>query len=102
MKTTSFALIIFAFLTGSAAACQPVVEPITVQEQDAGKTITLNAGDILRIELDGNIAADFNWIPTAQDPVLLNQLGEVDVVAAGDLMSAEFICPPSSSLNERA
>jgi inhibitor of cysteine peptidase len=88
MKTIFYALMILALLAGSLAACQSTNKPIKVSEQDAGKTITLKTGDTLIIELDGNITTGFNWIPTPQDPVLLNQVGEPEVTPESDQVGA--------------
>jgi len=88
VKTAFFAMMILALLAGSLAACQSTAEPITISEQDAGKTITLKTGDTLLIELDGNITTGFNWIPAPQDPILLNQVGETEVTPESDQLGA--------------
>jgi inhibitor of cysteine peptidase len=88
MKTALFTFMILALLTGSLAACQSNAEPIKISEQHAGETITLNTGDALLIELDGNITTGFNWIPAPQDPVLLNQVGETKVTSESDQLGA--------------
>ena len=88
MKTTFFISMILALLAGSLAACQPSAEPIRISEQDAGRTITLKSGDILLVELGGDITTGFNWIPAPQDPVLLNQIGEPEVTPESNLVGA--------------
>jgi inhibitor of cysteine peptidase len=104
MKTTFFALMILG-LAGSLAACQSTAEsdrisqpeaaknttlpePVKISQPDAGKTISLKTGDTLLIELDGNITTGFNWIPAAQDPVLLSQVGGNQVTPESNLPGA--------------
>ena len=89
MKTTFFAvLMLTALLVGSLTACQTTAEPLTIREQDAEKTITLETGDTLFVELGGNITTGFNWFPAPQDPILLNQVGEAEVIPESDLVGA--------------
>ena len=88
MKTAFFTLMIFALLAGNLTACQSLVEPVKISEQDAGETITLKTGDTLLIELDGNITTGFNWIPAPQDPVLLNPVGETKVTTESNQLGA--------------
>ncbi len=109
MKTVLYAVIISTLLVGSLAACQPAaapskidtqgtnktvaiqpaaVDPIKIGAQDAGKTITMKTGDTLIVTLDGNITTGYNWIPAAQNPVLLNQLGDATVTPDSDLIGA--------------
>lgn len=89
MKTILYIAMMFALLVGSLAACQPAAaDPIKIGAQDAGKTITLKTGDTLVITLDGNVTTGFNWIPAAQNPVLLNQLGDVAVTPESSLVGA--------------
>lgn len=84
MKTAFFSMTILVLLAGSLVACQSTAEPIKIGEQDAGKTITLKTGDTLLIELDGNTSTGFNWIPAAQNPILLNRVGETEVTPESD------------------
>ncbi len=89
MKTILYAVIISTLLIGSLAACQPAAaDPIKIGAQDAGKTIALKMGDTLIVTLDGNVTTGFNWIPAAQNPVLLNQVGDVTVTPDSDLVGA--------------
>ena len=104
MKTTFFAVMILG-LAGSLAACQStagpdktsqseagkntiLTEPVKIGQPDAGKTITLKTGDVLLIELDGNITTGFNWIPALQDPLLLSQVGDAEVTPESNLTGA--------------
>ncbi len=52
----------------------------TLTEADAGKTIQLKNGDTLVVTLDGNITTGYNWEMLPQDPAILKQLGEPEVV----------------------
>jgi inhibitor of cysteine peptidase len=89
MKTTFFAvLMLTTLLAGGLTACQITAGPLTLREQDAGKTITLNTGDTLFVELDGNVTTGFNWIAAPQKPILLNQVGEAEVTPESDLVGA--------------
>ncbi len=109
MKTILYIAMIFALLAGSLAACQPAaapikidaqgasktiaiqpatVDPIKISAQDAGKTITMKTGDTLIVTLDGNITTGFNWIPAAQNPALLNQLGDTTVTSESNAIGA--------------
>lgn len=89
MKHNLFTRMIFILLFGGLAACQPAAgEPLKMTEKDAGKTITLKTGDILLIELRGNITTGFNWIPAMQDPILLNQIDQAEETSDGELLGA--------------
>jgi predicted secreted protein len=73
---------------GSLAVCQSTAEPVTITEQDAGKTITLETGDTLLIELEANITTGFNWILAPQGPILLEQVGEAEATPESDRLGA--------------
>lgn len=89
MKISVFILILLVVMAGALAACRPAgAGSITIGEQDAGKTVELKTGDTLVVALDGNITTGFNWIPAPQDPVLLEQAGEVEVTPDSDLIGA--------------
>lgn len=88
MKTIFSALMILVLLAGALAACQPTGSSIKIGEQDAGKTVTLKTGDTLSIELEGNITTGFNWVPAPQEPVLLDQSGEPEIVPESDQLGA--------------
>ncbi len=88
MKKIFFAVMIFVLLVGSLAACQSASGLVKIGEQDAGKTITLKTGDTLIVGLDGNITTGFNWIPAAQNPVLLSQVGDAEVTPESNRIGA--------------
>ena len=88
MKTPFFVFVLTAMLLVTLSACQSSNQSVTITEADAGKTITLNKGDTLIVQLDGNITTGFNWIPAAQDPVLFEQVGEPEVTPQSDLVGA--------------
>jgi inhibitor of cysteine peptidase len=87
MKKTLYSLIILVLLAGSLAACQ-AAKPLTIGAQDAGKTITIKNGDTLVVELEGNITTGYTWVPAAQDPQLLTQVGEAEVTPESDAIGA--------------
>lgn len=71
------------------AACQPtIVNATEIGAQDAGKTISINKGDVLVVLLEGNITTGFTWVPAPQDPALLEQVGDVEVAPAHDALGA--------------
>ncbi len=89
MKTTIFNLMFLVLLAGILSACQPAAStPVTIVDQDAGKTITLKSGDTLVVTLNGNITTGFNWVPALQNPDLLKQMGETEVTPASTDLSS--------------
>lgn len=89
MKISLSILSVLFLMSLVLAACQPAGSAsVTIGEQDAGKTIELIMGDTLVVALDGNITTGFSWIPAPQDPVLLEQVGEVQVTPTGDQLGA--------------
>jgi len=89
MKINFSILFVLLLITGLLSACQTSsTNTISISEQDAGKTIDLKTGDLLEISLNGNITTGFNWVPADQDPVLLEQVGEVEVTPASDQLGA--------------
>jgi len=80
MKTTLSTLFALFLLASLLMACQSApADPIQIGAQDAGKTITLNTGDTLRVALEGNPTTGYNWLPATQNPVLLEQVGDAQV-----------------------
>lgn len=76
-------------IAGMMTACKSSsVKSITISEQDAGKTIELKTGDTLIVSLEGNMTTGFSWIPAAQKPALLEQVGDVTVTPASDAVGA--------------
>jgi predicted secreted protein len=89
MKTILSALVALILLTGILSACaSDSANTITITEQDAGKTIELNAGDTLLISLEGNMTTGYSWIPAPQTPVLLEQVGDIAVTPDSDAVGA--------------
>jgi len=92
MKISFSTLIYSILLLGLLAACAVVSsDTISIDEQDAGKTIELKTGDTLEISLNGNLTTGFNWIPAVLDPALLEQVGEIEVTPASDQPGAPGI-----------
>jgi len=89
MKNIFSTFLILVLMLGILAACRSAApEPVTITEENAGETIELKKGDTLIIALDGNITTGFNWIPAPQDPVLLEQVGDVEVTPISDAIGA--------------
>ncbi|MBN1372316.1 MAG: protease inhibitor I42 family protein [Anaerolineaceae bacterium] len=53
-------LILLTFALG-LCACSAGEAGTTVTEKDAGETITLAVGDVLTVNLEGNITTGYNW-----------------------------------------
>ena len=89
MKITFSTLVVLVVLTVTLGACQSAAgETIIINEQHTGQTIELNTGDFLEVMLNGNITTGFNWVPVPQNPELLEQVGDVQVTPASDLIGA--------------
>ena len=89
MKNTISTLTILVLIMGILTACQTgSTNTVTINEDDAGKTIELKTGDTLLVSLEGNMTTGFSWIPAPRDPVLLEQVGEVTVTPESDAVGA--------------
>ncbi len=88
MKKLIFSLAIIAILLSALSACQPAPATITVGAEDAGRTVKLYKGDTLVIALEGNPTTGYTWIPAAQDPALLSQVGDVEVTPQSEAPGA--------------
>lgn len=88
MKRILLTFVILALLAASLVACQATAQPTTIGAQDAGRTIALRTGETLRIELEGNPTTGYNWIPTPQEPRLLDQIGESNVTPESNRIGA--------------
>lgn len=89
MKPIFNTLLILVLITGMLTACtSDKAYTVNVTEQDAGKTIELKTGDTLTISLEGNMTTGFSWIPAPQNPVLLEQVGDVAVTPVSDAVGA--------------
>jgi inhibitor of cysteine peptidase len=71
-----------------AAGYQSGGTPMTISEEDSGKTIELNKGDTLVVTLEGNITTGYNWEMLAQDPAILQQVGEPEATPESDKLGA--------------
>jgi len=92
MKRIFLTLFMLILLSGVLNACQSgSANTITITEQDEGKTIELNTGDTLEVMLNGNITTGYNWVPGPQDPVLLEQIGDIEVTPESNLIGAPGI-----------
>lgn len=89
MKTRIATLIIVILIVGVLASCNTnSTNTVNFSEEDAGKTIEVKAGDILVFSLEGNITTGYNWISAPQNPVLLEQVGDIEVTPASDAIGA--------------
>jgi inhibitor of cysteine peptidase len=73
------------------AGCSPArasAQTVTLTEADAGKTIELQNGNLLVVNLDGNITTGFNWEMVPQNPAVLKQLGEPEATADSSALGA--------------
>ena len=89
MKNTISTLTILVLIMGILTACQTgSTNTVTINEDDAGKTIELKTGDTLLVSLEGNMTTGFSWIPAPQDPVLLELVGDVTITPESDAVGA--------------
>ena len=89
MKINFSTLLVLFLITGFLSACQTsTADTISIGEQDDGKSIELKTGGLLEISLNGNITTGYNWVPVIQDPIILEQVGDVQVTPASDQLGA--------------
>lgn len=87
MKKTFFMITSLVFLIGLITACTGG-QTVTLSAADAGRTIDLHRGDILKIDLEGNPTTGYNWLVTAMDGAILEQQGEPGFRADSQLLGA--------------
>lgn len=80
-------LVLMVVLAGLLAGCasHPALQ---LGEADAGKTVELRSGESLVVSLQGNITTGFTWVPAAQDPAQLKQVGDAVVTPESDAIGA--------------
>lgn len=89
MKRSLCIMLVFVIWITILTACQSAAnETISIDAKNAGEVIEMKTGDMLVVALDGNITTGFNWIPAAQDPVLLEQVGDTEVTPEGEGLGA--------------
>ena len=81
MNTKRITLIFSSILMILAlVACTPKTAAananISIGAGDAGKTITLNKGDVLVVALNGNTTTGYNWFMQPMEPSILKQVGD--------------------------
>jgi inhibitor of cysteine peptidase len=93
---------ILILIVGIFAACNTnTTNTVNISEQDAGKTIELKMGDSLVVSLEGNITTGYSWIPAPQDPILLEQVGDIEVTPANDAIGASGLIVLKFKANEK-
>ena len=89
MKRSLCIMLVFVIWITILTACQSAAnETISIDAKNAGEVIEMKTSDMLVVALDGNITTGFNWIPAAQDPVLLEQVGDAEVTPEGEGLGA--------------
>ncbi len=89
MKTIKTFLFIVLALGLFLAGCRgSSPDPVTVTDQDAGKTVSLHKGDTLVVTLEGNPTTGYNWENTLADQSVLQQKGEPEFVADSQALGA--------------
>lgn len=83
------AIILFVFFIASSVlfGCSPR-RTITLGTADNGKTIKINAGDTLKISLEGNPTTGYNWYASSANSQVLSQIGDPSFVASSNAMGA--------------
>jgi inhibitor of cysteine peptidase len=82
--------------TEEKAATTPA-EPQTLNENDAGRTITVSPGDTFVIVLTGNPTTGFDWELGAGDAAIIKQAGpsefkpDSDALGAGGKVTMNFV-----------
>ncbi len=79
-----FTSILFLVVLLSACSAQASAQtgPRHLTQKDAGKTVSLQAGDNLVIELEGNPSTGYSWETASQNLKTLKQAGEPEIKAA--------------------
>jgi inhibitor of cysteine peptidase len=81
-------ILLLAALSASVYFVTGASRTVVVSEADAGKTITLDAGQRLEVRLPGNQTTGFSWIPGDVDSAILAAQGEAEYAASSDLLGA--------------
>jgi inhibitor of cysteine peptidase len=107
LRIFKFTSIMFLFLLLTACVSQASAKNqiVTINIQDAGKTITLHSGDSLVIDLDGNPSTGYTWVLANQDLKTVTQKGdavvkESDSKLIGSPQQTEFTFTASSTGTE--
>ncbi len=73
-----------------AAACgDATTDWVTVDESDAGRTISLGSADYLEVRLPGNLSTGYTWQILAVDGDVLSSLGGPAYESANSLAGAD-------------
>ena len=83
--TTLFLGIIIFFLLGS---CSPHDESLTITENDQGKTIEIQKGSLLNVELEGNPTTGYIWEVAPGSTKILLQTDEPTFTNSSDALGA--------------
>jgi predicted secreted protein len=75
-----------ALLVGLQADHQPAT--VTIGEPQAGGQVSLQVGDVLQVNLDGNPSTGYSWSAKGLDATVLEQAGEPEFRPASSALGA--------------
>jgi inhibitor of cysteine peptidase len=87
MKKTATILFSLLITCGILFGCSPR-KTLSIGEAENGKTVEINAGDILKISLAGNPTTGYNWYVSSVDAQVLVQVGDPSFIASSNAMGA--------------
>jgi len=87
MKNTGIRFFVLLIIFGTLLGCSPR-RTISMGEVENGKTVEMNAGDMLKISLAGNPTTGYNWYVSSVDTQVLTQVGDPSFVASSNAMGA--------------
>jgi inhibitor of cysteine peptidase len=87
MKKIAITIFVLLIACGILFGCSPR-HTISIGEAENGKTVEINAGDMLKISLAGNPTTGYNWYVSSVDTQVLAQVGDPSFVASSNAMGA--------------
>jgi inhibitor of cysteine peptidase len=87
-----FFLLLVSIFVLSFAACGQAGDPtVTLTDKDAGSTVELKVGQLLVIDLPGNVTTGYNWEAVTGYENILEQQGEPQVTPESSAIGAPGI-----------
>jgi predicted secreted protein len=77
------AVVVMAAISGCSEQATPILGA-----EDGGREITLQKGQILTIELEGNPTTGYSWEAVESEGAILQQVGEPEFEPESDLLGA--------------
>ena len=89
ISTLGQALMVTLIVALSLSACgSSAAKSVTVGEQDANSTVSLNVSDTLEVVLDGNPTTGYQWEKEAGNEAIVKQVGEAEFKADSDALGS--------------